>query len=241
VDEDRDVTYSAEQDTHRIAEANGRSPLVPPSSRSSWLATILRERLVTRGYRPGEWIREAPLQAEFSLSNGPVREALQSLVADGLLERVPYRGVRVRLLSDEDVLDLFELRLAMIELAAEYVISRRAAKTEATAIALIDHIEGFRAQKAPRLDGALTRWLLESACNSRLAEAFRQIEAQAQIYVNEAASRGETLETLVDHATAFIKAVVDEDRTRSSVAGRALTRTQLSALGIIMRLDTGQQ
>ena len=44
------------------------------------LASVLRERIVTGVYAPGEWIRESLLAQEFGYSNGPIREALQLLV-----------------------------------------------------------------------------------------------------------------------------------------------------------------
>src|SRR5882757_3265505 len=91
----------------------------PPAGRAEWLAGVLRQRLWNGDYRPHQWIRENALRAEFGLSNGPVREALQSLVAEGLLERVPYCGIRVLALSDREVVELFQLRLALLELAAE--------------------------------------------------------------------------------------------------------------------------
>jgi len=40
----------------------------------------------------------------------PVREALKELVAEGLLEDIPYRGVRVIQYAVEDIADLFAMR-----------------------------------------------------------------------------------------------------------------------------------
>jgi DNA-binding GntR family transcriptional regulator len=42
-----------------------------------------------------------------------VREALDRLVATGLAERVPYRGVRVPILADKEIVDAFLLRLIL--------------------------------------------------------------------------------------------------------------------------------
>ena len=52
----------------------------------------------------------------------PVREALDLLVAAGLAERVPYRGVRVREMSTRDIADAYGLRLVL-----ESLIAREAA------------------------------------------------------------------------------------------------------------------
>jgi DNA-binding GntR family transcriptional regulator len=47
-----------------------------------------------------------------------VREALKELTAEGLLEHVPYRGVRVIEFSTEDISDLYACRSFMEGLAA---------------------------------------------------------------------------------------------------------------------------
>src|SRR6478735_5030445 len=93
-------------------------------SRPEWLVTVVRDRILQGQYKPGDRIREAELQQEFGLSNGPVREALQRLVADGILDRSPWRGVRVVQLTKEEIVELFQLRLALLEYAAELAARR---------------------------------------------------------------------------------------------------------------------
>ena len=80
-------------------------------SRTGWLAGILRERILGGVYQPGERIREVQLRTEFGFSNGPIREALQAIVADGLAERAPWHGVRVKRLDEQQLIDLFQVRL----------------------------------------------------------------------------------------------------------------------------------
>jgi DNA-binding GntR family transcriptional regulator len=53
----------------------------------------------------------------------PVREALDLLVAAGLAERVPYRGVRVREMVTKDVVEAYGLRLII-----EAIIAQEAAR-----------------------------------------------------------------------------------------------------------------
>jgi len=53
----------------------------------------------------------------------PVREALDLLVASGLAERVPYRGVRVREMVTKEVVEAYGLRLIL-----EAIIAQEAAR-----------------------------------------------------------------------------------------------------------------
>lgn len=74
------------------------------------VADQLRTAILEGRYKPGEWLRQEKLAQELNVSQMPVREALKELAAEGLIEHVPYRGVRVIEFSAEDIGDLYEHR-----------------------------------------------------------------------------------------------------------------------------------
>jgi DNA-binding GntR family transcriptional regulator len=69
--------------------------------------------------KPGNWLPEVELAKRFGVSRSPVREALQALEKEGTVISEPYKGAVIRPLSPEEVLDIAELRLAVITLAAK--------------------------------------------------------------------------------------------------------------------------
>jgi DNA-binding GntR family transcriptional regulator len=72
------------------------------------------ERVILGGeYGPGDRINEKELALRFGISRGPVREALRTLEATGLVEQVPNRGVFVRQLSAAQADDIYEVRAAL--------------------------------------------------------------------------------------------------------------------------------
>jgi DNA-binding GntR family transcriptional regulator len=82
----------------------------------------LHRQIIAGKYVPGDWLRQEDIASQMGVSMTPVREALDLLVATGLAERVPYRGVQVREMSDKDIGDAYGLRLIL-----EAVIAREAA------------------------------------------------------------------------------------------------------------------
>jgi DNA-binding GntR family transcriptional regulator len=70
-------------------------------------------------YQPGEWLRQKRIAEELGVSQMPVREALKELAADGLVEHVPYRGMRVVRFSPQDVADLYANRSCLEGMAAK--------------------------------------------------------------------------------------------------------------------------
>ncbi len=83
----------------------------------------LHEKIVSGKYKPGEWLRQDDIATSLGVSMTPVREALDLLVAAGLAERVPYRGVRVREMITKDVVEAYGLRMIL-----EAMIAQDAAK-----------------------------------------------------------------------------------------------------------------
>jgi len=78
----------------------------------------LRTAILNGEIKPGEWLRQERLAQEYRVSQMPVREALKELTAEGLVEHVPYRGVRVIEFSAEDISDLYACRSFMEGMAA---------------------------------------------------------------------------------------------------------------------------
>ena len=84
---------------------------------------VLHGKIISGIYKPGDWLRQDDIATQLGVSMTPVREALDLLVAAGLAERVPYRGVRVREMVTKDVVEAYGLRLIL-----EALIAREAAR-----------------------------------------------------------------------------------------------------------------
>ncbi|MGB3662374.1 GntR family transcriptional regulator, partial [Mycolicibacter algericus] len=99
-----------------LSHEAGFEPLSRPST-PELIAERLREAITRGRLTPGQQLGEASLAAQFEVSRGPLREAMQRLVAEGLLRSERNRGIFVVELSDDDVRDVYQARKA-IERAA---------------------------------------------------------------------------------------------------------------------------
>jgi DNA-binding GntR family transcriptional regulator len=71
----------------------------------------LRHAIATGRVRPGAQLKQDLLAAEFGVSRMPVREALQQLEAEGLVEFRRHRIAIVSALSADDIREIFEIRM----------------------------------------------------------------------------------------------------------------------------------
>jgi DNA-binding GntR family transcriptional regulator len=77
----------------------------------------VREAILDEVFKPGDHLGELELAERFKVSRSPVRETLLALEKEGTVIISPYKGAIVRPLSVAEVLDIAELRLALISLA----------------------------------------------------------------------------------------------------------------------------
>ena len=83
------------------------------------LALVLEEAIVSGEIPPGSVLRQEHLSEQFQVSRTPVREALRRLAALGLVSFEPNRGVRVRMLSRDELREAFLVRAELESLATE--------------------------------------------------------------------------------------------------------------------------
>lgn len=74
----------------------------------------IRERILAGAYKAGDHLKEAEVARELEVSRTPVREALQRLASDGLVEFEANRGARVVGWSASELDEIYELR-ALLE------------------------------------------------------------------------------------------------------------------------------
>jgi DNA-binding GntR family transcriptional regulator len=102
-----------------------------PSNLSSSIVAILKEHIIHWHYPPEHRLTEVELCKTFNVSRSPVREALRVLATDGFVKKLPNRGYVVRQHNIVEIVELYEVRLAL-EL---YTVDRLATKKQTTQLA----------------------------------------------------------------------------------------------------------
>lgn len=85
-------------------------------SNAAMIYDAMRQRIATRHYMPGAWLKEQDIAAEFGVSRTPVRQALQQLETEGLIEVRNGVGVRVTEVDDDALDQIYFLRLELVSL-----------------------------------------------------------------------------------------------------------------------------
>jgi DNA-binding GntR family transcriptional regulator len=84
----------------------------------------LRKDILDGVFAPGTVLLETALSTRYGVSRTPVREALGRLAQDGLIDR-STRGFRIRQRNPEDILEIYEARIALEGRSAELAARHR--------------------------------------------------------------------------------------------------------------------
>lgn len=88
------------------------------------VADHLRSEIIAGRLAPGEWIRQESFAKSLGVSRFPVREAIEKLANEGLVEIVPHRGAIVRLPTGRQILEVYEVRATLDGMAARLAARR---------------------------------------------------------------------------------------------------------------------
>ncbi len=97
---------------------------IQASQLSSQAYAALKEMIGAHRFDPGARVNIEALTRELGVSRTPVWEAVARLEHEGLLERIPHRGVFMAVLTLEKALDLYAVRELLEGLAARQAATR---------------------------------------------------------------------------------------------------------------------
>jgi len=143
---------------------------------------LLEEQLVTLRLRPGELTAEKDLMAIAGIGRTPVREAIQRLSTQGLLQVLPRKGLMVTPIRRSDLSRIIEARRVLERLMVVKAAERATHEQRQALLNLAARLEDAANELEVffRLDHQLDE-LLQAACDNRfLVEALAAMHSQCR-------------------------------------------------------------
>jgi DNA-binding GntR family transcriptional regulator len=139
---------------------------------------LIKEKIVTLELPPSALIDEHSLMQELGLGRTPIREALQRLDCEGLVNIIPRRGTFVSDISFTDLPKIFELRASLegfcARLAARRITDGQIEKMESV-LRELEAVQGEDHQPLMSVDERLHKLLYRAADNEFLAETLDRL------------------------------------------------------------------
>lgn len=175
----------------------------------------LRKAILKGELKPGERLMEIALAERLGVSRTPVREAMRKLELEGLVVMIPRRGAQVANITEKDLNDVLEVRIALENLSIENACARM---TEEQLAQLWDAAKEFERTmsdgnlvKLAEADVAFHEVIYQSSDNRRLNQVLNNLREQIYRYRVEYLKDEETRNLLVKEHEELYEAIRARD------------------------------
>jgi DNA-binding GntR family transcriptional regulator len=194
----------------------------------------LRTALFHGDLAPGQRLVEAELAELYGVSRASVRAALIDLSADGLVERIPNRGARVRVVSVEEAVAITECRMVLEGLCAAKAAQRATDEQIAVLTGLGEQMQAAVAGSDPMKYSALNRELhrlvREYSAQPVAAGLLDRLGGQIVRHQFRLALRAGRPQVSLPEHLAIIDGIARRDPAAAEAAARAHLSSVITAL-----------
>jgi DNA-binding GntR family transcriptional regulator len=143
----------------------------------------IKHRIITCVFKPGDYLNEAYISTLLRLGRTPVHQAIDRLVLDGLVEVIPRKGVIVRPVSFDEVMQIIETRLHIepwgVRLAAERAVDKDITAMQDILVRAERASETHDIEQMMLLDREFHLTLARATRNDVLAEILRKLHERS--------------------------------------------------------------
>jgi DNA-binding GntR family transcriptional regulator len=179
------------------------------ASRVETLEGALARQVLDGRFRPGEHLGEISLAEEHRVGRNTLRAALDGLVRRGLVVKARNRGVFIRALTPQDLMEIYEVRTAIEVQAARTLASRRIVPEDARAAQA--HHRGLGGRASQRVvveaDLAFHQAVVIATGNLRLIHAHEAIRGETLLCLSQLVQGYANAGQLADEHSALLAAI----------------------------------
>jgi DNA-binding GntR family transcriptional regulator len=194
----------------------------------------LRAAMLNGDVAPGQRLVEAELAETFGVTRASVRAALIDLTADGLVERIPNRGARVRIVSVEEAVAITECRMVLEGLCAAKA-AENATDDQVDALTQLGAqmraaVEDGEPMKYSALNRDLHRMVREISAQPVAADLLQRLQSQIVRHQFRLALRAGRPQVSLPEHLAIVDAITRHDPVAAEAAARAHLSSVIGAL-----------
>lgn len=176
------------------------------------LTAALREDILEGVLPPGIKLNERTLCARFEVSRSLMRETLQQLASEALIERVPYRGLRVAAITERDARQIYAVRSVLEGLIAAQFCANARAEHVARLSEAADAVAALTAHDAPAAllaaKNAFYAAVMEGADNDVATHLLTLVNNRITVLRRLSLSRAGRLPAMQAEIAALVEALV---------------------------------
>ena len=142
----------------------------------------IKEKIINEAYAPGSPLAEIPLSIEYGTKRSRIRQILQRLERESLVEMFPNRGAFVKPITSKDLQEIFEMREAVESMAAKLCARRRDDEELSQICGLFEKYRKSSTEdhlkEKIEMGDRLHQFIMQSSRNGRIADTMQYLRIQ---------------------------------------------------------------
>jgi DNA-binding GntR family transcriptional regulator len=183
---------------------------------------------------PGQRLIEAELMEMFGVTRGSVRSAIEDLTSDGLVEKIPNRGARVRRVSLDEAIAILECRGVLEGLiaarAAERVTEEQSARLDQIGVQMREAVATAELRTYAKLNSQLHELVAEIGAQQIATDLILKLRSQIVRHQFQLSQRPGRPQVSLGQHLAIIDAVTSGDPQKAEQAARRHVQSVIETL-----------
>ena len=206
----------------------------------------LRQAILKGELKPGERLMEIALAEKLGVSRTPIREAMRKLELEGLVVMIPRRGAQVANITEKDLNDVLEVRIALENVAIEKACTRMSEEDMGRLWLAAKEFEHTMAEgnlvRLAEADVAFHEIIYRASDNKRLNQVLNNLREQIYRYRVEYLKEEETRNVLVKEHEELTKAIRERDvKKAQEISFRHIENQRMAIIQSIEAEEAGKE
>ncbi len=193
---------------------------------------VLREAIVTNALAPGTRLRADDLAKRLGVSKTPVREALRKLQAEELIAEQPGSGLTVKVLSEEELFEIYYIREALEGMAARLAAENSGQIELANLRYVLADVEAAHAggglDKLRASTGEFQLAVFRAARNDRLYRLLKHLQEHMRQFSTSTLTAPGRADEALAHCRQLVAAITSRDPDSAERTARENRRRTLA-------------
>jgi DNA-binding GntR family transcriptional regulator len=187
-------------------------------------ADEIRDLIESGDLESGARIKVDELAAKLGISRTPVRDALQQLKTEGIVDVFPRKGVVVRTISVEEIREVYAIKIAIEPVAASWAAERGNETDREHLESLLDELKRHAASgdvvMCARIVDKLHSQLFLMSSSEVLQEVYRVLRGRVRLLRHRNMGQPGRLDVSVRQHSEIVRSVIDRQAGAAEAAMR---------------------
>ena len=199
----------------------------------------LRQAILKGELKPGERLMEIALAERLGVSRTPIREAMRKLEQEGLVVMIPRRGAQVANITEKDLNDVLEVRIALENVAIEKACARMTEEEMRRLWLAAKEFEHTIAEgnlvKLAEADVAFHEVIYQASDNKRLIQVLNNMREQIYRYRVEYLKDENNYPTLMKEHKDIVEGLVRKNKMQVTETMHQHVKNQADAVKAMIK------